>query len=61
MLNPSIGKLIKAYDSRYKLVRDVANRARRISENAEKDNDILVEKPVTLAIDEIAAVKCQEE
>lgn len=59
MLNPSIGKLIKVYDSRYKLVRDVANRARRISENAEKDNDILVEKPVTLAIDEIAAVKCQ--
>lgn len=59
MLNPSIGKLIKTYDSRYKLVLDVANRARRISENAEKDNDILVEKAVTLAIDEIAAVKCQ--
>ncbi len=60
MLNPSIGKLINAYESRYKLVLDVAHRARRIYEAAENDGDILIEKPVTLAMDEIAAVKCQK-
>ncbi len=55
MLNPAIGKLIKEYDSRYQLVHDVADEARRISEEAESNHEILVEKPVSLAIDKIAA------
>ena len=55
MLNPAIGKLIKEYDSRYQLVHDVADEARRISEEDESNHEILVEKPVSLAIDKIAA------
>ena len=59
MLNPSIGKLLETYESRYELVIDVARRARKISEYAEMEGQILTEKPVTIAIDELAAAKCQ--
>ena len=54
MLNPSIGKLIQAYGSRYQLVLDVSRLAREISESAEKDKLIMTEKPVNLATDKIA-------
>lgn len=55
MLNPAIGKLIENYDSRYQLVHDVADEARKISEKAEMNHEILVEKPVTLAINKLAS------
>ena len=55
MLNPVIGKLINAYDSRYQLVTDIAKVARRISEKADEEGKILVEKPVNTAMDEIYA------
>lgn len=55
MLNPAIGKLIDIYDSRYQLVHDVAERARKIVIEAEEEKEILVEKPVSLAIDQICA------
>ena len=55
MLNPAIGKLIEKYDSRYQLVHDVADEARKIAEQAEEEHKILVEKPVSLAIDKIAS------
>ena len=54
MLNPSIGKLIEKYDSRYQLVQDVAKHARVISARAEEDHVILREKPVTTSINAIA-------
>lgn len=57
MLNPAIGKLINTYENRYQLVHDVADKARHISEKAEQEHDILVEKPVSLAIDELAEEK----
>lgn len=57
MLNPAIGKLIKNYDSRYQLVLDVAGLAREISDKAEQEHEIIVEKPVSIAIDEIAKEK----
>lgn len=60
MLNPAIGKLIKMYDSRYQLVHDVSARAREISEKAAEENEILIEKPVSLAIDEICEEKEEE-
>ncbi len=53
MLNPAIGELIENYESRYALVLDVAARARHIAEEAEENGDILIEKPVSLAIDQI--------
>lgn len=57
MLNPAIGKLIKEYDNRYKLVLDVAKEAREIAIENENDNDKNVEKSVTLAINKIAEEK----
>ena len=57
MLNPAIGKLIKVYDSRYQLVLDVAKRARIIAERAEENHEILLEKPVSIAINELAEIK----
>lgn len=53
MLNPAIGELIEAYNSRYELVLDVAKVARQISEDAEKNGDILIEKPVSVAINRL--------
>lgn len=57
MLNPAIGKLINNYENRYDLVLDIAKRARQISEKAEKDNEIIIEKPVTLAMNQLAKEK----
>lgn len=54
MLNPAIGKLIESYDNRYQLVLDVAKRARHIAEQAEEKQEIIIEKPVSLAIDQIS-------
>lgn len=55
MLNPSIGKLIENTDSRYKLVLDIAKKARDIAKEAEDNGEIIIEKPVTLAMNEMAA------
>jgi len=57
MLYPSTTKLLEATDSRYSLVIAVAKRARRISEEAEEANVVLEEKPVKLAINDIADKK----
>lgn len=57
MLNENIGKLIESYDNRYRLVTDIAKCARNISKRAEAEDEILIEKPVSLAIDKLAAKK----
>ena len=57
MLNPAIGKLINNYKNRYELVLDIAKRARKISEKAEKEQEIIIEKPVTLAMNQLAKEK----
>ena len=57
MLNPAIGKLIENYENRYRLVTDVANCARKISNEAERKEEILIEKPVSIAINKIASDK----
>ena len=54
MLNPAIGKLIGGYDNRYRLVLEVAQTARKISQNAMDNGEIITEKPVSLAINELA-------
>ncbi|MBQ5590625.1 MAG: DNA-directed RNA polymerase subunit omega [Clostridia bacterium] len=54
MLNPSIGKLIGSYESRYQLVTDIAKLARHISEKADEEGKLLTEKPVNTAMNEIA-------
>lgn len=55
MLNPAIGKLIESYDNRYRLVLEVADIAREISGEASEKGEIIVEKPVSLAIDKLAS------
>lgn len=54
MLYPPVADLLKNVDSRYLLVNVVAQRARRIAEEAEEFQEELTEKPVTLAIREVA-------
>ncbi len=54
MLNPAIGKLIENSENRYGLVTEIANCARDISNEAEKAQEILLEKPVSVAINKIA-------
>ena len=57
MLYPPIPELLKYVDSRYLLVNVIARRARQISIEAEQEGYALEEKPVTLAIHEIAEGK----
>ena len=57
MLYPPVAKLLKNVQSRYLLVNVVAQRARQIAAEAEEFGEELTEKPVTLAIREVAAEK----
>ena len=57
MLYPPVADMLKHVQSRYLLVNVVAKRARQISEEAEVLNEELSEKPVTLAIHEVAEGK----
>ncbi len=57
MLNENLGKLIENYDNRYRLVTDIAKCARKVSEKAQNDGEILIEKPVSIAINKLAAEK----
>ena len=57
MLYPPVADLLKNVDSRYLLVNVVAQRARQIASEAEQYQEELTEKPVTLAIREVAEGK----
>ena len=54
MLYPPVADLLKNVESRYLLVNLVAQRARKIAEEAEEAQEELLDKPVTLAIREVA-------
>lgn len=54
MLYPPVAQLLEHIDSRYLLVNVIARRARQISIEAEENGEQLTEKPVTLAIREVA-------
>ena len=57
MLYPPVADMLKNVDSRYLLVNVVAQRARQIAVEAEALQEDLPEKPVTLAIREVAEGK----
>ena len=57
MLYPAMSELLKEVNGRYLLVNLAARRAREISEYAEEQEIELKEKPVSLAIEEIAEGK----
>ena len=54
MLYPPVADLLNNVDSRYLLVNVVAHRARQIAYEAEVLQEELEDKPVTLAIQEVA-------
>lgn len=54
MLYPAMNKLLQQVPSRYMLVNVVAHRARQIASQAEDEGYSLEEKPVTLALNQIA-------
>ncbi|MBO5333397.1 MAG: DNA-directed RNA polymerase subunit omega [Clostridia bacterium] len=53
MFNPDLRKVLANNTSRYSLVTAVAKRAREISSEAQENGEILNEKPVSIALDEI--------
>lgn len=55
MLNPSMGELMKKVPNRYALVNIAAKRAREISDDAFDLQEILPEKTIKMALDEIIA------
>jgi len=55
MLYPSLASLLEQVNSRYLLVNIIARRARDISASADDHNRAHSEKPVSRAIEEIAA------
>ena len=57
MLYPAMSKLLSNINSRYLMVNVVARRARQISIEAAENQETLTEKPVTLAIREVAEGK----
>ena len=57
MLYPPVADMLKNVESRYLLVNVVAQRARQIASEAETLQEELTEKPVTLAIREVAEGK----
>ena len=54
MLYPPMSELLEHVDSRYLLVNLVARRARQIALEAEEFHEPLPDKPVTMAINEVA-------
>ena len=54
MLYPAMNQLQSYVPNRYMMVNVVARRARQIAEEAEISGEHLDDKPVTMAIDEVA-------
>ena len=57
MLYPAMNKLTEYIPNRYMMVNVVARRARQIADAAEEAGEHLMEKPVTMAIHEVAEGK----
>lgn len=53
MFNPDLRNALKNHTSRYSLVTAIAKRAREISADAQENGEILDDKPVSIALDEI--------
>lgn len=59
MFNPDLRNVLKDHTSRYSLVTAIAKRARDISTEAQENDEILNDKPVSIALDEIISGKFQ--
>ena len=58
MLAPNDIEELKGNNSRYAVVVGVAKRARKIAEEAEANKEIIIEKPVSLAIQDFRNGDC---
>ena len=58
MLAPNDIEELKGNSSRYAVVVGVAKRARKIAEEAEANKEIIIEKPVSLAIQDFRNGDC---
>lgn len=58
MLAPNDIEELKGENSRYAVVVGVAKRARQIAEEAEANKEIIIEKPVSLAIQDFRNGDC---
>ncbi len=58
MLAPNDIEELKGKNSRYAVVVGVAKRARQIAEEAEANKEIIIEKPVSLAIQDFRNGDC---
>ncbi len=61
MLYPAMKDLLEQVPSRYQLVNVVAQRARKIADSAEATGISLEDKPVSMAIQDVADGKLKEE
>lgn len=61
MLKPPMNELLDKIPSRYMLVNVVAQRARQIASESEDSGIPLDDKPVSMAIREVAEGKCTPE
>ena len=61
MLYPAMKDLLAQIPSRYELVNVVAHRARQVASEAEQEGIPLEDKPVTIAIREVAEGMLTEE
>ncbi len=59
MLYPPVGELTEKTGSRYQLVNLIARRARNIATAAQIQEEVLDEKPVSMAIEEIYSGKLE--
>ena len=59
MLAPNDIEELKGNNSRYAVVVGVAKRARQIAEEAEANKEIIIEKPVSLAIQDFRNGDCR--
>ena len=57
MFNPDLKNVLKDHVSRYSLVTATAKLAREISDQALEDGEIMTEKPVSPALDELVEGK----
>ena len=57
MMSPDLDRLLEGGVSRYSLVAAVSKRAREIVDKAIEDKDIIEEKPISTAVDELLEKK----
>ena len=57
MMDPTVTSLLKQIPNRYMIVNVAAHLARDISQRAKEDDEYLDDKPVSMALKEIAAGK----